>query len=218
MSTQGTWWASDFRLVPATIFPFCPPLTVTLGFPGDAVVKNVPGNIGDARAAGWIPGSGRSPGGGNGNLLQYSCLENPINRRLVGYSPWSRKELYTIQWLSTHCLWLRHSRKQWNLPKPSCLLQDVPAVLSLNSLQGGGCCVVRYALPPSQASVSIINPLISFVEILQCFFKTLRERLTPSFTMILAANGILIPNICSFGKLHSFLHRLPRRFCWLLDT
>ena len=78
--------------------------------------------------------------------------------------------------------------------------------------------MVRYALPPSQASVSIINPLISFVEILQCFFKTLHERLTPSFTMILPANGILTPNICSFGKLHSFLHGLSRRFCWLLDT
>ena len=53
--------------------------------------------------------------------------------------------------------------------------------------------MVKYALPPSQASVSIINPLISFVEILQWSFKTLHERLTPSFTMILTANGILIP-------------------------
>lgn len=78
--------------------------------------------------------------------------------------------------------------------------------------------MVRYALPPSQASVSIISPLVSFVEILQWSFKTLHERLTPSFTMILAANGIVIPNICSFGKLHSFLYRLSRRFFWLLDT
>ena len=79
MSTQGTQCASVFRLFPATIFPFSPPLTVTLGFPGDAVVKNVPINIGGARDAGWIPGSGRSPAGGNGNLLQYYCLENSIN-------------------------------------------------------------------------------------------------------------------------------------------
>ena len=39
---------------------------------------------------GSIPGSGRSPGGGHGNPLQYSCLENPMDgrRSLVGYSPW----------------------------------------------------------------------------------------------------------------------------------
>ena len=42
---------------------------------------------------GLIAGSGRSPGEGNGNLLQYSCLENPIDRGLwQGYSPWDLKE------------------------------------------------------------------------------------------------------------------------------
>ena len=44
------------------------------------VVKNLPTNTGDIRDTGWIPGSGRSPGGENGNLLQYSCLENPMDR------------------------------------------------------------------------------------------------------------------------------------------
>ena len=43
------------------------------------VVKNPPANAGGGRDAGSIPGSGRSPGGGNGNPLQYSCLENPID-------------------------------------------------------------------------------------------------------------------------------------------
>ena len=43
-------------------------------FPGDSVVKNPPANTGDSRDAGWIPGVGRSPGEGNGNPLQYSCL------------------------------------------------------------------------------------------------------------------------------------------------
>ena len=42
------------------------------------VVKNLPANAGDIRDAGSIPGSGRSPGGGHGNPLQYSCLENPM--------------------------------------------------------------------------------------------------------------------------------------------
>ena len=44
------------------------------------VVKNPAANAGDIRVAGSIPGSGRSPGGGNGNQLQYSYLENPMDR------------------------------------------------------------------------------------------------------------------------------------------
>ena len=44
------------------------------------VVKNLPAHAGAAGETGLIPGSGRSPGGGNGNSLQYSCLENPMDR------------------------------------------------------------------------------------------------------------------------------------------
>ena len=44
------------------------------------VVKNPPANAGNIRNAGSISGSGRSPGGGHGNPLQYACLENPIDR------------------------------------------------------------------------------------------------------------------------------------------
>ena len=44
------------------------------------VVKNLPANAGDIRDAGSVPGSGRSPGGGHGNPVQYSCLENPVDR------------------------------------------------------------------------------------------------------------------------------------------
>ena len=44
------------------------------------VVKNPPAHAGDPRDAGSIPGMGRSPGGGHGNPLQYSCLENPTDR------------------------------------------------------------------------------------------------------------------------------------------
>ena len=43
-------------------------------------VKSPPANAGDIKDAGSIPGSGRSPGDGNGNPLQYSCLENPMDR------------------------------------------------------------------------------------------------------------------------------------------
>ena len=49
------------------------------GFPGGSVVKNPPASAGDTEGIGSVPGSVRSPGG-NGNLLQYSCLENPMDR------------------------------------------------------------------------------------------------------------------------------------------
>ena len=48
-----------------------------LGFSGGSMLKNLPANAGDA---GLMPGSGRSPGEGNGYPLQYSCLENPMDR------------------------------------------------------------------------------------------------------------------------------------------
>ena len=48
-----------------------------LGFPGGSMIKNPPGNAGDQ---GWIPGLRRYPRVGNGNALQYSCLENSMDR------------------------------------------------------------------------------------------------------------------------------------------
>ena len=45
------------------------------------MVKNLPANEEDSGDMGLIPGLGKSPGGGNGNLLRYSCLDNPMNRR-----------------------------------------------------------------------------------------------------------------------------------------
>jgi len=58
------------------------------------VVKNLPANAGDARGTGSIPGSGRSPGGGNGNPV---FLPGKFHgqRSLAGYSPWGRRELDT---------------------------------------------------------------------------------------------------------------------------
>ena len=50
------------------------------GFPGGAVVKNPPANAGEAKNAVSNPGSGRYPGVGNDNTLQYSCLGNPMDR------------------------------------------------------------------------------------------------------------------------------------------
>ena len=72
------------------------------------MVKNPPANAGDIRDRGLIPGSGGCPGERNGNPLQYSSLEKPIDREahrqrsLVGYSQWDHEELDTAEVLSAH--------------------------------------------------------------------------------------------------------------------
>ena len=53
-----------------------------MGFPGGSVVKNSPANAGDTGDKVLIPGSGRTPGKGNGNPFQYSCLENCMDREV----------------------------------------------------------------------------------------------------------------------------------------
>ena len=76
------------------------------------VVKNLPANTGDIRDAGSIPRSGRSPGGGHGNPLQYSCLENHIDR-----GAWQAtvhrvaKNQTRLKWLSTHTHTHTHTHK-----------------------------------------------------------------------------------------------------------
>ena len=68
------------------------PLNTEGGFTS-GMVKNPPANAGDTRDAGSIPGSGRFPGIGNDNLLQYSCLEELHGQRsLTGYTLWGCKE------------------------------------------------------------------------------------------------------------------------------
>ena len=70
-----------------------------MGFPGD--IKNPPANAGTVREAGLIPGSGRSPGEGNGWKWQPTPVFLPGEshgwRSLVGYSPWGQKELDTTE-------------------------------------------------------------------------------------------------------------------------
>ena len=61
------------------------------------MVKNLPANAGDAQDGGLIPGSGRSPGIGNGNPLQYSCLENSTNRGACQAASMGSQELDTTE-------------------------------------------------------------------------------------------------------------------------
>ena len=79
------------------------------GFPGGSMVKNLPANVGDTDL---IPGWGRSPGEGNGNSLQYSCLEKCHGQRnLAGYSPWGHKRV-------THNLVTEQQKLLLPLPPP----------------------------------------------------------------------------------------------------
>ena len=76
-----------------------------MGFLGGSVVNNLPANAGDAGDAGSIPESGRSPRGGSGNPLQYSCLKFHGQSGPAGYSPWGHKESDMTEPLNTHiCL------------------------------------------------------------------------------------------------------------------
>ena len=76
------------------------PTPVFMGLPGGSDGKESACNAGDL---GLIPGLGRSPGGGHGSLIQYSCLENPHGQRsLVDYSPWGHKESDTTERLNTY--------------------------------------------------------------------------------------------------------------------
>ena len=81
----------------------------------------------------WVhPWVERSPGGGQGNPLQCSCLENPHGQRsLAGYSPWSHKESATTEWLSTaHSIYYlvlldfpTYQDLMWARPFPVCIME-----------------------------------------------------------------------------------------------
>ena len=85
------------------------PVTWRWGFPGGSMVKNPPANAGAAGDAGLVTGSGRSPGGGHGNPLQYSCLENPTGSRAW----WALFSLSGSNTLATWCEELTHLKRPW---------------------------------------------------------------------------------------------------------
>ena len=97
------------------------------GFPAGTVVKNPPANAGDARDAGWIPGSGRSPGDGSGNPLQYSCLENSMDRGAwwvtvhgvtKSQTDWAHTHIQRkdAQWTNQNgCHWAGWGKLEWGL-------------------------------------------------------------------------------------------------------
>ena len=85
----------------------CGQICIRHSFPGDLVVKNMPANTWDA---GLIPGWERSPGEGNGNPLQYSCLGNPVDRgaRQTTVHGVTKESDYMVSWLKQQQQWMRH--------------------------------------------------------------------------------------------------------------
>ena len=106
---SGTKWAGGIRGL-GTVFP------LWVGIPGGSEVKASACNAGDL---GSIPGSGRSPGEGNGNPLQYSCLENPMDRgawwATVHGVAKSRTRLSNLAFSTMGIYWdsCRHFLKKW---------------------------------------------------------------------------------------------------------
>ena len=73
------------------------------------MVKKLPANVGDVKDACSIPGSGRSPGEGNGNPLQHSCLGNPMDKE-AECSPWGHTESDVMSKHAQHSLCLNVNR------------------------------------------------------------------------------------------------------------
>ena len=109
------------------------------------MVKNLPASAGGIREAGSIPGSGRSPGGGHGSPLQYSCLENPMNsmkrqndRTLKDELPRSVSAQY-----ATGDQWRNNSRKNEGMePKQ----KQHPVVNRTGDGSRGQCCKEQYCI------------------------------------------------------------------------
>ena len=145
------------------------------GFTSGAVVKNPSANAGDVRELGSIPGSGRPPGVGNGNPLQYSCLEK--SRSLAGYNPWGHKVTDTTEWLSTHIQvwglgWIfffshRHPVVQHYLLKRCFLLSTAfePLQASVDRI-----CVNLLLVSPSclTALLCASSPVLHYLEFYSC--------------------------------------------------
>ena len=167
------------------------------------LVKNLPANSGDVRDPGLIPRLGRSPGGGHGHSLQYSCLENPMERGAWRASPWTHKESDTMEQLSTYwsnvrrsyllppptpslpvCLHLYHFTSSLPLFHPYLLLLKHPKVMShILSLQNSLTCSSQSLLQgyPTEGRLTFLFKTVSL-----CFTSAIYLSSFVSFLSLLA--------------------------------
>ena len=125
------------------------------------MVKNLPASTGDTRALGSIPGWERSPGGGNGNVLQYSCLENSMGTHTHTHTCWetwvtlsfpsSSSVMSPLLFLALHgtpsngqllVFWLKKKKKKKMAAKPSSIQELLLQVLTLKQFSQ-----IRHLLP-----------------------------------------------------------------------
>ena len=171
------------------------------GFPGGTSGKE-PANGGDIRDTGSIPGLGRSPGGGHGNPLQYSYLENSMDRGAWQAMVHKSAKCQTwLKWLSMHAFvwkitWVLRVRAPQNilkdmLPWP-CYLLPIP-----------------HAFYPIPTHALLVNPSHSFLVSLSCIVGfavtlVLKKQVCPSMSAILENNLSLAWILCLF--MHNFVH------------
>ena len=111
---------------------------ICVGFLNGAVVKNLPANAGDTRDAGCISGLGRFPGVGNGNPLQYSCLENSMDRGAWQAAVYGIPKSWTqlSDWAHTHTCYLCSHYHYQNIEHlRDCHPQTFPFLIYSPSLQ-----------------------------------------------------------------------------------
>ena len=85
------------------------------------VVKNPPANVGDIRDADSVPGLGRSSGGGHGNPLQYSCLENSMDREPGSLQSVGLQSQTWLKWFSRHRIFKKDGQKAGRVPSANML-------------------------------------------------------------------------------------------------
>ena len=139
------------------------------------MVKNPPVNAGDKRDEGLTPGSGRSPVGGNGNPLQYACLENSVNR-----GAWGPKVYGITESGMTECTYIHtHTRQS---PPPFCILSTQWALLICQLWKT----TLHYLFNHFLASISLLSfkIFLSYIPFSSFFCSTLwKISMTISFSI-----------------------------------
>ena len=141
------WWRYEQGWFLLRLLCFCGWLCSLWGFPDETVIKNPPANVGDSGDVVSIPGLERSPRGGNGNPLQYSCLKNPMDRgawvhKRVDVTEHSMHVLFTSAFIFLYlCIQISFSYSDsshnWGIKSSPYLLHQnlITSLKSISSIQ-----------------------------------------------------------------------------------